>query len=293
MPESPRWLLLKGRDEDARSVLASLDRVPLDDALIDLKVQEIKDSIADASGVGVMDLFKQGKERNFHRTALGFVIQMFQQISGINLITYYAATIFQNNIGMTPLVSRIVAAANGTEYFLASWIAVYTIEKFGRRKLMIWGAVGMSACMAILAGTTSPAALNPVGGDPTGKAQNQTPAYVATVFLFLFNTCFAIGWLGMTWLYPAEITPLSIRAAANGISTSANWREYMRAFTPIVEGSELTEPLVARSLQLHGRAHHSHCLCHDLQPHVHHLRGHQRGDGECDVRVALVAPTVR
>jgi hypothetical protein len=45
----------------------------------------------------------------------------------------------------------------------------------------------------------------------------------ATVFLFVFNSFFAIGWLGMTWLYPAEITPLSIRAPANAISTTANW----------------------------------------------------------------------
>lgn len=45
---------------------------------------------------------------------------------------------------MSPLISRIVAAANGTEYFLASWIAVYTIENFGRRKLMIFGAIGVS-----------------------------------------------------------------------------------------------------------------------------------------------------
>lgn len=220
MPESPRWLLLKNREEDARAVLASLDQVPLDDPVVELKIREIKDSIADAAGVGVADIFKQGKERNFHRTVLGFVIQMFQQISGINLITYYAATIFQTNIGMSALVSRIVAAANGTEYFLASWIAVFTIERLGRRNLMVFSAVMMAVCMAILTGTTSPAALHP---DASGEAQNKKPAYVATVFLFLFNTFFAIGWLGMTWLYPAEITPLSIRAAANGISTSANW----------------------------------------------------------------------
>jgi hypothetical protein len=47
--------------------------------------------------------------------------------------------------------------------------------------------------------------------------------FFQTVFLFVFNSFFAIGWLGMTWLYPAEITPLSIRAPANAISTTANW----------------------------------------------------------------------
>ncbi|KAL8794110.1 MAG: hypothetical protein Q9195_003295 [Heterodermia aff. obscurata] len=49
------------------------------------------------------------------------------------------------------------------------------------------------------------------------------PGIVAALFLFLFNTFFAIGWLGMTWLYPAEIVPLRIRAPANALSTSANW----------------------------------------------------------------------
>jgi sugar porter (SP) family MFS transporter len=223
MPESPRWLILKGREEEARQVMASLDELALDDPEIEVKVKEIRESL-DASGKsGVMDLFKQGKEKNFHRAALGFVNQMFQQISGINLITYYAGVIFQNYIGMTPLVARIVAACNGTEYFLASFIAVYTIESFGRRKLMLFGAAGMSISMAVLAGTLNPSALGKVGGVASGEVTNKAPSYVAAAFLFLFNTFFAIGWLGMTWLYPAEITPLSIRAAANGVSTGANW----------------------------------------------------------------------
>jgi len=51
----------------------------------------------------------------------------------------------------------------------------------------------------------------------------QTPGVIAAAFLFIFNTFFAIGWLGMTWLYPAEIVPLRIRAPANALATSANW----------------------------------------------------------------------
>jgi len=68
----------------------------------------------------------------------------------------------------------------------------------------------MSATMAILAGTTS-------------NVENKACALIATVMLFVFNSFFAVGWLGMTWLYPAEITPLSIRAPANAIATTANW----------------------------------------------------------------------
>jgi hypothetical protein len=106
-------------------------------------------------------------------------------------------------------MSRILAACNGTEYFLASWIAVFIIEKIGRRKLMLFGAAGQSASMVILAVMTK------IGGT--------TPGIVAAAFLFIFNTFFAVGWLGMTWLYLAEIVPLRIRAPANAVSTSANW----------------------------------------------------------------------
>jgi MFS family permease len=125
-------------------------------------------------------------------------------------VTYYAATIFENSIGMSPFMARLLSALNGTEYWIASWVAVFTIERFGRRPLMLFGAVGMSLTMAVLAGATS-------------NIENKARGYVATVCLFVFNSFFAIGWLGMTWLYPAEITPLSIRAPANAVSTSANW----------------------------------------------------------------------
>lgn len=225
MPESPRWLMLRGKEQEARRVLSALDDVPLDDPSIDVHVTEIKQSIELSSSSKPFDIFKQGPNHNFHRTALAFVIQMFQQISGINLITYYAGTIFEQSIGLHSVESRILAACNGTEYFLASIVAIFVIERVGRRKLMIWTALGMACTMAILCALLSHKALDmpdPNKYEPT-EARNTGPAIAACVFLFVFNTFFAIGWLGMTWLYPAECTPLSIRAQANGVSTSANW----------------------------------------------------------------------
>lgn len=224
MPESPRWLMLRGREREARRVLSALDEVPLGDHAIDVHIFEIKQSLEIASSVRLRDLFKQGDGHYFHRTALAFVIQMFQQISGINLITYYAGTIFEDSIGLDDVKSRILAACNGTEYFLASIIAIFTIERVGRRKLMIWTALGMACTMAILCALLSHKALNIKTPEyKPEEAQNTAPAIAACVFLFVFNSFFAIGWLGMTWLYPAECTPLPIRAQANGISTSANW----------------------------------------------------------------------
>lgn len=76
---------------------------------------------------------------------------------------------------------------------------------------MIFGAVGMSLSMVVLAATSKYSDVSKGAG------------ITAAVFLFVFNSFFAVGWLGMTWLYPAEITPLAIRAPANAISTTANW----------------------------------------------------------------------
>lgn len=209
LPESPRWLILKGKEDEALSVLGALSDLPPDDPYIHGEFSAIKDTVLEMARGGISDLFTSDQNRHLHRTVLAYVNQVFQQISGINLITYYAATIYQNEIGLSPSVSRVLAAANGTEYFLASWIAVFTIEKFGRRQLMLFGAVGMSFSMVILAIMTK------IGGT--------APGIVAAVFLFIFNSFFAVGWLGMTWLYPAEIVPLRIRAPANALSSSANW----------------------------------------------------------------------
>jgi hypothetical protein len=77
---------------------------------------------------------------------------------------------------------------------------------------MIWTGVAQGCTMAILAGLYNTVA--------TG---NKAAQGVSVLMLFLFNTWFSIGWLGMTWLYPAEVTPLRIRAAANALSTATNW----------------------------------------------------------------------
>ncbi|KAK2608184.1 hypothetical protein N8I77_006808 [Diaporthe amygdali] len=209
LPESPRWLILKGREDDAREVLAALSDVDVSDKIINSEFNEIKDTVLEMSKGTFADLFTMGKDRNLHRTLLAYINQMFQQISGINLITYYAAVIY-SNLGMSDFMSRLLAALNGTEYFIASWPAVFLVERVGRRKLMLFGAVGQAATMAILAGVNS---------DPNNKGAN----IAGIVFLFVFNTFFAVGWLGMTWLYPAEIVPLRIRAPANALSTSGNW----------------------------------------------------------------------
>ncbi|KAK6455917.1 putative sugar transporter [Scheffersomyces xylosifermentans] len=216
-PESPRWLMNKGRVEDAKKVFSALYDLPVDSRKIQVQINEIQAAIAlekDAAGHGfsIKDLFTQGPARNFHRVSLACWSQIMQQITGINLITYYAGTIFESYIGMSPLNSRILAAANGTEYFLASLIGFYTIERLGRRFLLFWGAISQAICMAILTGTTYAA----------GKG-NSGAGIAAAVFLFAFNSCFGVSYLGGTWLLPPELLSLKLRAPGAALSTACNW----------------------------------------------------------------------
>lgn len=127
-------------------------------------------------------------------------------------MTYYATTVFESSLGFDGKLSRFLTAWLGTEYFLSACLALFIVDKFGRRKLMMFGAAGLAISLVI------------IGGCLSGATQtNKKPAIAATVFIFVYDTAFAIGWLGVTWLYPAEITPIRIRAETNGFSTCSNW----------------------------------------------------------------------
>lgn len=213
LPESPRWLAKHGRNAEALAVISALEDKPYTAESVQHTYHGIREAIVAESSIGtgksaIRAIFTGGRSQNFRRAFLGVVNQCFQQITGINLITYYATLLFQR-LGLNAVDSRIIAAANGTEYFLASIIAIFLIDRVGRRKLMLFGATGQTITMVLLA--------------ILGSIDTSATQITSAVLLFVFNSFFAIGWLGMTWLYPAEIVGLRIRAPANAFSTASNW----------------------------------------------------------------------
>ncbi|KAJ8486897.1 hypothetical protein ONZ51_g4539 [Trametes cubensis] len=155
LPESPRWLAKHGRDAEALAVISALDDKPHTDAGVQQTYHGIREAIAAESHHGndsspLREVFTNGRSQNFRRAFLGVVVQCFQQITGINLITYYATLLFER-LGIDDVKARIIAAANGTEYFLASLIAIALIDRIGRRPLMLFGAIGQTITMVLLA----------------------------------------------------------------------------------------------------------------------------------------------
>ncbi|KAK0491097.1 general substrate transporter [Armillaria novae-zelandiae] len=214
LPESPRWLIKVGRKAEALAVISALDDKPINDPEVRQTFKAINEAVELEEGntptgkVALKEIFTGGRGQNFRRVVLGVVIQAFQQLTGINLITYYATILFER-LGLSDVKSRILAACNGTEYFFIALLPLVLIDRIGRRKLMLFGAIGQCITMVLLA--------------VLGEVDNSPAQVISAVLLFVFNSFFALGWLGMTWLYPAEIVGLRMRGPANALSTASNW----------------------------------------------------------------------
>ncbi|KAE8847437.1 hypothetical protein HRS9122_04344 [Pyrenophora teres f. teres] len=214
LPESPRWLILTGREQEALTVLAALNDDEPDSFETKDEFLQIKDAILIMAQGSGASMFSNKERRGFHRVVLAYFVQVFQQGTGINLVLQYLSWIFLTRMSFDGWLARLLASCSATVYFLASFIVVVGIDRFwGRRSLMMFGATGMCACMVLVT----------VMQYLWAEHGNQAGRIASTVFLFIFSVFFAIGWQGMAWLYQVEIVPLRIRGPANGLSTSANW----------------------------------------------------------------------
>jgi hypothetical protein len=213
LPESPRFLMKQGKKEEAKRVLSALEgkNVPLDHPRVLKLFDEIETAIALESAGGPFkysELFTGGKLQNGRRIVLCFACAAFQQLTGINMITQYAANIFQT-IGLSRHMALLMGGISGIEYFCAGLIPIFIIDKVSRRSLLIFGSIGCSLSMAVLAICQHDGSV--------------AAGYVGVVMIFLFNTSIAIGWLTIPWLYGPEICTLRLRQRGNAVASAAFW----------------------------------------------------------------------
>ncbi|KAM7215466.1 General substrate transporter [Rhypophila decipiens] len=213
MPESPRWLVKRNRMDEAKVVLAALHDQEETGSEVTADIENIQESLAKSCEAKFSHLFHNGVggQRLLHRTFLACLIQVFHQLCGVNSLTFYEATIFEDNLGLASTAARILAASVFTFQTVLSPVGVVTVDRFGRRKLMMFSAVGMGLCMAAMAGSTS---------QPHG---NMAATAVAVTAIFLFSFFFPIGFLGLSFLYATEMAPLSHRVPITALSTGIAW----------------------------------------------------------------------
>lgn len=185
IPESPAWLLKHGHVDEARDTLAKIYRLDPKDPEIEGMIDAAEKTNAEVAAFRFRDLFTNGPTQNFRRASLAFMSQVFQQITGINLVSYYASTIFINNLGLSQTLGRIMGSVLSTEYALAAAVTVTFVDRLGRRPTMLAGAVGCG--LAFVAATVL------VHFSDRG---DRGAAWGAVAMYFVYNTSFAFGWLG-------------------------------------------------------------------------------------------------
>lgn len=210
LPESPRWLQIKDRHADARNVLARLEGEAEDSELVTSRMQVIQNSIYLEQKGHSNNPFARTPNRHLNRTLLAIGVNILAQMSGINVITFYSNKIFQDYLGYSATVSRVISGCLQTWQFVAASAAVFLIDRFGRRRLLLIGAALMAISNAGLAGLES-------------HLTNPTIAGVSLLFYFLALGTFPICLFLIPFLYSSEIAPLKIRSRITAMSAAGNW----------------------------------------------------------------------
>jgi MFS transporter, SP family, arabinose:H+ symporter len=198
IPRSPRWLVSKGRLPEARAVLKSIGETGIDTAISAMTASVDRDR-------------SEGGEALFtrrHRLPifLAISIGMFNQLSGINAILYYLNDIFAK-AGFTKVSSDLQSVAIGATNLIFTVIAMSIIDRAGRRKLLITGAIGTCICLAGVAAVFA-----------TSSHEN-----LLVWLLIGFIACFAFSQGAVIWVYLSEVFPNRVRAKGQSLGSFTHW----------------------------------------------------------------------
>ena len=193
VPETPRYLALVGKDEAALKVLGRINGSQ--------RAATILSEIKATTHEKTEKLFTYGWLVIF----IGIMLSVFQQIVGINAVLYFAPRIF-DTMGMgNPMVQTVIM---GVINILFTLLAVFTVEKWGRKPLLIYGSIGMAL------GAFGVALSNLVAG---------MPAIVAVVSIMVYSASFMFSWGPICWVLISEIFPNTIRGAAVAVAVAFQW----------------------------------------------------------------------
>ncbi|KUJ06557.1 sugar transporter [Mollisia scopiformis] len=223
LPFSPRWLMMKHRDDDAIASLCKLRRLSSESPLLRAEYLEIKAAVmfdeeteAELNNTTKFGVWKALFTPNmFRRLNIGVWIMIFQQFTGINAVLYYAPQIFQT-FGFTSVTTDLLATGvTGIFQIIFTLPAVLFLDNFGRKTFLITGAIGMCICHVLVAAID--------GSFEDSWPTHRSAGWASIAFIWLFAVNFAYSWGPVAWVLTQEIFPNSMRSRGVSIVASTNW----------------------------------------------------------------------
>ncbi|KAF2133068.1 general substrate transporter [Dothidotthia symphoricarpi CBS 119687] len=209
LPETPRWYIKKGRPEKAAKSLSRLRKLPMDHPALVEELGEITANHEYELSLGkasYLDCFKGNLGK---RLATGCGLQALQQLTGINFIFYYGTSFFQNSGIRNPFIIGMITACVNVGSTIPG---LYLADRWGRRNLLLFGAIGMAISQFVVA------IVGTVAGIDNLAAQKSLIAFVC-IYIFFF----ACSWGPIAWVVTGEIFPLKVRAKSLSMTTATNW----------------------------------------------------------------------